>query len=59
MTSATGCGTNIPTEFGGDKLLVIHTDRSGEVSKKDLDVARKVAREVDDDESPVNASSAC
>ena len=44
-----------PSEFGGDKLLVIHTDRSGEVSKKDLDKARKAAREVDDRESPVNA----
>ena len=36
-----------PAEFGGDKLLVIHTDKSGEVSKKDLDKAREVAREVD------------
>ncbi|MCI0681993.1 MAG: DEAD/DEAH box helicase family protein [Gemmataceae bacterium] len=43
-----------PEEFGGDKLLIIHTDKSGEVSKKDLDVARKVAREVDDNKSPVN-----
>ncbi len=30
-----------PAEFGGEKLLIIHTDRSGEVSKKDLDEARK------------------
>jgi type III restriction enzyme len=30
-----------PSEFGGDKLLIIHTDKSGEVSKKDLDKARK------------------
>jgi type III restriction enzyme len=43
-----------PGEFGADKLLVIHTDKSGEVSKKDLDDARKVAREVDDEQSPVN-----
>lgn len=43
-----------PTEFGGDRLLIIHTDRSGEVSKKDLDKARIVAREVDQDKSPVN-----
>jgi type III restriction enzyme len=43
-----------PTEFGGDKLLVIHTDKSGEVSKKDLDTARHVARSVDDEKSPVN-----
>jgi type III restriction enzyme len=44
-----------PTEFGGDKLLIIHTDRSGEVSKKDLDKARKLARDVDTEGSPVNA----
>ncbi len=44
-----------PEDFGGDKTLVIHTDKSGEVSKKDLDIARKAAREVDDDKSPVNA----
>ncbi|MBM2815370.1 MAG: uncharacterized protein HW421_2132 [Ignavibacteria bacterium] len=44
-----------PKEFGGDKTLVIHTDNSGDVSKKDLDLARKTAREVDEDKSPVNA----
>jgi type III restriction enzyme len=49
-----------PEEFGatgsGDKqLLVIHTDRSGEVSRKDLDAAREVARRVDEGESSVNA----
>ncbi len=49
-----------PEEFGstatGEKqLLVIHTDRSGEVSKKDLDAAREVARRVDEGNSPVNA----
>lgn len=44
-----------PTEFGNDQLLVIHTDRAGEVTKKDLDKARKIAREVDDPQSPVNA----
>ncbi len=47
--------TKYPAEFGGERLLVIHTDNSGEVSKKDLDVARKLAREVDAAESPVNA----
>ncbi len=41
-----------PSEFGGEKLLIIHTDKSGEVSKKDLDVARKASREVDDEKSP-------
>jgi type III restriction enzyme len=44
-----------PSEFGGNKLLVIHTDTKGDVSKRDLDKARKAAREVDDYESPVNA----
>jgi len=44
-----------PDEFGGDKTLVIHTNRQGEVSKRDLDTARRVAREVDDGTSPVNA----
>lgn len=44
-----------PDEFGGDMLLVIHTDRSGDVSKKDLEPARRLAREVDRPESPVNA----
>jgi type III restriction enzyme len=49
-----------PDEFGatdgGDpQLLVIHTDRSGEVSKKQLDAAREVARRVDEGHSPVNA----
>ncbi|MBK8025788.1 MAG: hypothetical protein IPK19_31455 [Chloroflexi bacterium] len=47
--------TKYPSEFAGDRTLIIHTDRHGEVSKKDLDVARKAAREVDRDSSPVNA----
>lgn len=44
-----------PAEFGGDSTLVIHTDRSGEVSKKDLEAARKASREIDNDNSKVNA----
>lgn len=44
-----------PGEFGGDKTLIIHTDRQGEVSKKDLDSARKAARDVDGDDSPIRA----
>ncbi|MDE2775570.1 MAG: DEAD/DEAH box helicase family protein [Chloroflexota bacterium] len=44
-----------PDEFAGDKTLVIHTDRKGEVSKRDLDIARKAAKEVDLDESSINA----
>jgi type III restriction enzyme len=43
-----------PSEFASDKLLVIHTDKSGEVSKKDLDKARNVSREVDQEASPAN-----
>jgi type III restriction enzyme len=43
-----------PSEFGGEKLLIIHTDKSGEVSKKDLDIARKASREIDDEKSPIN-----
>ena len=44
-----------PDEFAGDKTLIIHTDRKGEVSKKDLDDARKAAKEVDLDERNINA----
>jgi type III restriction enzyme len=44
-----------PGEFGGEKTQVIHTDKSGEVSKKDLDNARKAVREVDREDSPINA----
>lgn len=43
------------TDAGDGQLLVIHTDRTGDVSKKDLDAARDVARRVDEDASPVNA----
>ncbi len=44
-----------PEEFAGKKLLIIHTDKQGEISKRDLDEARKTAREVDEGHSPVNA----
>jgi type III restriction enzyme len=40
-------------EFSGNRLLVIHTNQAGEVTKKDLDLARKTAREIDGPESPV------
>lgn len=34
-----------PSEFGGEKLLIIHTDKSGEVSKKDwMSHARRRAK---------------
>jgi type III restriction enzyme len=42
-------------EFGGDKTEVIHTDKSGEVSKKDLDEAREAVRGVDSPDSAINA----
>jgi type III restriction enzyme len=35
-------------DFAGDQLLVIHTNRSGEITKDDLDLARRAAREVDE-----------
>lgn len=44
-----------PDLFGDDRLAVIHTGRDGDVAKKDLDLARRVAREVDANTSPVNA----
>src|SRR2546422_71952 len=46
--------TKYPEDFGGDKTQVIHTDKSGEVSKSSLDAARKAVREVDHDDSPIN-----
>ena len=47
--------SRFPDEFGGEKTLVIHTNRSGEVSKRDEDLARKAAKDVDREESPINA----
>ena len=47
--------TKYPSIFGGEKTLIIHTNNKGEVSKKDLDIARKAAREVDHEKSSVNA----
>ncbi len=44
-----------PENFAGPKLLIIHTDKSGEVSKRELDEARKTARQVDEGTSPLNA----
>jgi len=43
------------TDSGEAQLLVIHTDKTGDVSKRDLDAARSVARRVDEGNSPVNA----
>ena len=49
-----------PAEFGANdtgraQLLVIHTDRSGDVSKKDLDCRERSRSQVDEGQSPVNA----
>ncbi|MDE3095615.1 MAG: DEAD/DEAH box helicase family protein [Chloroflexota bacterium] len=44
-----------PEEFAAERLLVIHTDRSGDISKSMVEDARRVAREVDRPDSPVNA----
>lgn len=47
--------TKYPEHFAGEKTLVIHTKQNGEVSEKDLDLARRMSREVDAPNSPVNA----
>jgi type III restriction enzyme len=44
-----------PEDFAGDKTLVIHTKGDGDIKDKDLDRARKVAREVDEPTCEVNA----
>lgn len=44
-----------PAEFGGDKTLIIHTKRNGDIVRDDLELARKAAREIDRDDNPVNA----
>jgi type III restriction enzyme len=44
-----------PTEFGNGKTQIIHTDKSGEVSKKDLEAARKAVKGVDDPLNPIHA----
>jgi type III restriction enzyme len=46
--------TKYPGEFAGDKLLVIHTDRAGEVSKNDIEAARQASQEIDLGTSPIN-----
>jgi type III restriction enzyme len=48
-------GKKYPDEFGGNRTLIIHTKSNGDIATKDLDLARKAAREVDSDSSPVNA----
>lgn len=40
-------------DFAGDRLLVIHTNRSGDITKDDLDLARRAARDVDGPDSRI------
>jgi type III restriction enzyme len=47
--------TKYPGEFGGDCTQVIHTKNNGEIKESDLEEARKAVREVDSDDSPINA----
>jgi type III restriction enzyme len=47
--------TKYPSEFGGLCTQVIHTKNNGEIKESDLDEARKAVREVDSDDSPINA----
>jgi type III restriction enzyme len=47
--------TKYPAEFGGDRTQVIHTKNNGEIKETDLEEARKAVREVDSDDSPINA----
>lgn len=44
-------------EFGfkQSEVLIIHTDAAGEITKKDLDLAREAARDIDEPESKVKA----
>jgi len=44
-----------PKEFAGEGLLVIHTNRSGDIARAGEEEARKAARDIDLDASPVNA----
>ena len=46
--------TKYPSEFGAEKLEIIHTNKSGDIAVRDLDKARRAVREVDDEKSPIN-----
>jgi type III restriction enzyme len=43
-----------PGDFGDGKTQIIHTDKQGNVSKKDLEAARKAVRGVDDPQNPIH-----
>jgi type III restriction enzyme len=47
--------TKYPAEFGGECTQVIHTKNNGEIKETDLEEARKAVREVDSNDSPINA----
>lgn len=43
------------TPFQEDEVLIIHTNREGDIYKYDLDVAREVARDIDKPNNPIKA----
>ncbi len=43
-----------PAEFADKRLHIIHTNRVGDVAKKDEDDARQIAADIDKPDSPVN-----
>jgi type III restriction enzyme len=47
-----------PGDFAGDKLNILHVNmrgkNKGEISKKDLELARKLAQEIDNSDNPTN-----
>ncbi|MBA3948044.1 MAG: DEAD/DEAH box helicase family protein [Herpetosiphonaceae bacterium] len=47
--------TKYPSDFGGERTLVIHTRSNGEIVEKDLEQARALARRVDQPDCAVNA----
>ena len=47
--------TKYPSEFGNNCTQVIHTKNNGEIKETDLEEARKAVRDVDSDDSPINA----
>lgn len=46
--------TKYPAEFAGDKLHVIHTNLKGDISIKDENDAREIAKDIDQPGNPVN-----
>ena len=44
-----------PEDFSGEKTQIIHTNKKGDISKKELDIARKAVRDIDSDDNPINA----